>query len=94
MTISYTPQAIADLQRLREFIGIKNPRAARRAADELRAGIDKLKQFPNMGIPVPRAPNPDIVRDLFIGLYTVRYLVNGKTVTILRVWHDKEAGRS
>ena len=94
MTISYTPQAIADLQRLREFIGVKDPRAARRAADELRAGIGKLKQFPNMGIPVPRAPNPDIVRDLFIGLYTVRYLVNGKTVTILRVWHDKEAGRS
>ena len=94
MTLHYTPEAVADLRRLREFIGEKNPLAARRVALELLSGIDKLKDFPRMGLPVSRAPDPELVRDLFIGQYTVRYHVRGDDVTILRVWHDREDGRN
>ncbi len=90
MKIRYTPEAIHDLDRLREFIEIKNPVASQRVAKELLLGIDKLKVFPKMGVRVLRAPQPELVRDLFIGSYTVRYLIAKEELIILRIWHGKE----
>ena len=94
MNIFYTPEAIGDLTRLREFISEKNPYAAQRIAGELLEGINKLKVFPKMGIPVTRAPDPTIIRDLFIGSYTARYLLADDEIHILRLWHNKETERS
>ena len=90
MKISYTSEAIDDLERLRKFIEPKNPFAARRVSSELLDGIGNLRSFPKMGLPVARAPDPDTIRDLFIGQYTVRYLLGKEHVFILRVWHGKE----
>ena len=90
MKVSYTPEAIADLERLRNFIEPKNPFAARRVSSELLDGIGNLRSFPKMGLPVTRAPEPDTIRDLFIGQYTVRYLLRADLLVILRVWHGKE----
>ncbi len=90
MKISYTPEAINDLERLRRFIESKNPFAARRISSELLDGIGNLRSFPKMGLPVTRAPEPDTIRDLFIGQYTVRYLLGADHLVILRVWHGKE----
>jgi plasmid stabilization system protein ParE len=44
MNVHYTPEAINDLNRLREFISEKNPYAAQRIAGELLEGINKLSQ--------------------------------------------------
>ena len=46
-----------------------------------------------MGIQVLKAPKPEIMRDLFIGNYTIRYLINNGEIIILRLWHDKENDR-
>jgi len=90
MKIDYSPESITDLVRLREFIEKENPPAARRIANLILEGIDKLKVFPKMGLPVQRAPDPEIIRDLYIGQYTIRYLVNDESIYILRLWHAKE----
>jgi len=90
MKISYTPEAIRDLIRLREFIEQKNPQAAQRIANAIRKGIKQLKLFPNIGIEVEEAPNSEMVRDLILGNYIVRYLLKTKDVIILRIWHHKE----
>jgi toxin ParE1/3/4 len=92
--ISYTKEAIADLERLRKFIEPKNPYAARRVSSELLDGIGNLRAFPKMGLPVARAPDPDSIRDLFVGQYTVRYLIDTNRVIILRIWHGKEVERA
>lgn len=94
MNILYTPEAVDDLKRLRSFISEKNPYAAQRVAGELLEGINNLNIFPKMGIPVSRAPDPSIIRDLFIGSYTVRYLLAGEKIHILRLWHGKEIEKS
>lgn len=91
MKISYSPEAIKDLERLREFIALKNPLAAQRIANELLTGIEKLKIFPRMGVSVEKAPDPELIRDLFIEQHTVRYFFTGKEVSVLRIWHDKES---
>jgi len=93
MKIDYSPESIRDLIRLREFIEVKNPAAAKRIASELLAGIGKLKTFPRMGLPVKREPDPKVIRDLFVGQYTVRYLVSSSNIIVLRVWHGKEIGK-
>jgi toxin ParE1/3/4 len=90
MRISYTPEAIDDLRKLREFIEVKNPLAAQRVATSILKGISQLKTFPYLGVEVQQAPNPEMVRDLIIGNYIARYLIRSKKIDILRVWHHKE----
>ncbi len=90
MRISYTPESIDDLKRLRKFIAIKNPSAAQRIATSIIKGISQLKTFPYLGSEVQQAPNPEIVRDLIIGNYIARYLIRSNKINILRVWHHKE----
>ncbi len=93
MKTVFTPQSIEDLTRLREFIAIKNPGAAKRTANTLVDGIKKLKRFPYIGVQVNSAPDPEILRDLILGNYIVRYLILDKTINILRMWHHREEGR-
>ena len=93
MKISYTQEAINDLERLRKYIESKNAFAARRISSELLDGIGNLHSFPKMGLPVARAPDPEVIRDLFVGQYTVRYLLDEDHLVILRVWHGKEIGK-
>lgn len=91
MRIRFTAEAIQDLDRLRAFVEAKNPHAARRIAAELLDGIENLARFPDLGLPVRRAPDPGLIRDLFIGTYTIRYLREGSSTIVLRIWHGKEA---
>ena len=90
MNVRYSREAIEDLRRLRDFIEVKNPRAARKAASIILEGIGQLKSFPLLGAKVARAPNPESVRDLVIGNYLARYLVHEKEIYVLRIWHQRE----
>jgi plasmid stabilization system protein ParE len=90
MKVTYSPESIGDLQRVVEFVELKNHFAARRIAIDIQEGIEKLKQFPLVGLPVINAFDPEKIRDLYISNYTVRYLVENQRVHILRVWHNKE----
>lgn len=92
MKIQYSPEAIDDLIRLREFIQVKNPHAAKRVASNILSGIERLQLFPKIGLPVERAETGNI-RDLFVTNYTVRYLVDQDSIYILRIWHNKESGK-
>ena len=90
MNLRFSPEAVDDLARLRKFIEEKNPVAARRIARDLLLGMKKLKVFPEIGLKVDRAFEPQRIRDLFIGRRTVRYLIGEGEIVILRLWHSKE----
>jgi plasmid stabilization system protein ParE len=90
MKIKYSSESVEDLHRVVEFVENKNPYAARRIAIDLQEGVDKLKQFPEIGLPVLKAVDPEIIRDLYIRDYTARYLIAEDTIYILRFWHNKE----
>ena len=90
MNLRFSPEAIDDLVRLRAFVEEENPTAAQRVAKELLLGLEKLKVFPEIGLKVERALKPRRIRDLFIGKYTVRYLVGEEEIVVLRIWHGKE----
>ncbi len=91
LKLRYTPQAIADLQRLHDFLAFKNPLVARKAAIELQEAANKLKVFPKIGLPVRNCSNSDLIRDLYVGNYTIRYqVVSSEAINVLRLWHNKE----
>ena len=90
MNLRFAPEAIEDLIRLRDFIERKNPTAAQRIAKDLLPGMEKLKVFPEIGLKVERAFEPRRIRDLYIGNYTVRYLIGDGEIVVLRLWHGKE----
>jgi len=86
----YSQEAVADLQRLRDFIAEYDPAAAARIAADLVGRIENLCLFPRMGVEVERAPHPVEVRDMVFGDYIVRYSVHTQALAILRVWHHLE----
>lgn len=90
MRLLYSPEAVADLTRLRAFIAEHDPAAAGRIASELVSRIDRLCAFPAMGHGVPEAPEGDAVRDFAFGRYVVRYSVHDGALVVLRVWHHRE----
>ena len=90
MKLVYSPAALADLVRLREFIAEKNPAAAQRISRELLNKLEHLKQFPLLGTEVRQAMDTKAIRDLVVDRYVVRYLVAEKKMFILRVWHHRE----
>ena len=87
--IHFSASAVADLQRLREFIAINNSEAAARVALRIRESIGTLALFPAKGRPVEATEG---VRELIAGNYVVRYLhlEDEERIIILRVWHGKE----
>jgi len=93
MKVRYSSESIDDLHRVVEFVEEKNPFAARRIAIDLQEGVEKLKQFPKIGLPVLKASDPEQIRDLYITNYSVRYLIAEEIIYVLRIWHDKENER-
>jgi len=87
----WLPEAIADIQRLRQFIQPHNPTAARRAAQRIKEAAKRLQEHPASGRPVKGLPE---VRDLLIpfgsGNYVLRYRLVGPLVVIVHVWHSRE----
>jgi len=90
MKVKYSPESIEDLQRVLDFVEVKNPYAAQRIAIGLQEGVHRLRQFPEIGLPVSKAPDPEKIRDLYVGDYTLRYLLTEEVIYVLRVWHNKE----
>jgi len=90
MKVRYSPESIDDLQRLVDFVEKNNPYAARRIAIDLQEGVDRLKRFPEIGLPVLIASDPEKIRDLYVASYTVRYLITDKIIYVLRIWHSRE----
>jgi addiction module RelE/StbE family toxin len=90
MIVTYTPEAINDLKCLNQFLATKKATVAKKAISAILRGISQLKAYPLLGVQVQQASNPEMIRDLIIGDYIIRYLVTATEVTILRTWHHKE----
>lgn len=92
--VKYAPQAIRDLQALREFLRPKNPAAARRAGEAIVKSMQILGAQPHIGRPIEDMPTHyrAWLIDFGDSGYVARYRIDGDTGTILAVRHQKEAG--
>jgi len=90
--VIWLPEALADAERLHDFLKDKNPEAAARAVGIILDGATLLKDSPLLGRPMLDDTGR---RELFIpfaaGAYVLRYMRgDDDTVVIIRVWHSRE----
>ncbi len=92
--VIFTPAAIRDLERLRAFLRPKNPSAAKRAGEAIAQGVQALGAHPHMGRLVEELPEEyrEWLIDFGDSGYVVRYHIDDRTVAILAIRHQKEAG--
>jgi plasmid stabilization system protein ParE len=90
----WTPQALADVQRLYRFLASKNTDAARRAVQAIRQGVKVLTLQPGMGRPIDDLPIEfrEWLIDFGDSGYVARYRLEGDVIVVLAVRHQKEAG--
>ncbi|ALR07868.1 type II toxin-antitoxin system RelE/ParE family toxin (plasmid) [Xylella fastidiosa] len=92
--VIFAPEAIRNIQQLRKFLYPKNADAAKRAGEAIIRGTRMLGAQPRIGRPVDDLH--DEYREWLIDFgdsgYVARYRIDGDTVTILAVRHQKEVG--
>lgn len=93
-SLKWTPQALADVQRLHQFLADKNPDAAIRAVRTIRAGVKILASQPRIGHPVEDMDAE--YREWLIPFgqsgYLVLYRIDAEAVILLAIRHGREAG--
>lgn len=91
--IDYAPRALADLERIGDFLATADPGAARRTAALVTHAIDVLKQHPLIGRPAEAGLRELVIsrgRSGYLALYD--YDEAADRVTILGIRHQREAG--
>ncbi len=85
MRLRYTRHAHDDLVSLFEFIAKDDALAAQKVIRSIRAGIDRLLQFPSYG----RIGDVEGTRQFVVAgvPYIVIYEIEDETITILRIYH-------
>ena len=89
--ILFSPDAAADVERVREFLDINNPDAAKRALRTIFATLARVEEFPDLGRPTEDTDIRQIVIPFGAAGYIVRYTVWQSHVLVLRLWHGREA---
>jgi len=91
--IVLSPEALTDVERLRAFLDQASPGAARRAMATILMAIERLQEFPDLGMATGDADIRQIVIRFGASGYIVRYAVLAETgdILITRVWHGREA---
>ena len=91
--IHFSLEAADDLERVREFLDINNPEAAKRALRTIFAALERVEDFPELGRPTEDTDIRQIVIPFGAAGYIVRYTVlpGDGDVLILRLWHGREA---
>jgi toxin ParE1/3/4 len=91
--ILLSPDAVLDVERLRTFLDVSNPGAARRALSSIWTAIERLQEFPALGMQTADPAIRQIVIRFGASGYIVRYAIISETgdVLVTRIWHGREA---
>lgn len=82
----WSPQALRDLEAIRDYIAIDSPRYAALVVERLVAGVERLHDFPESGRVVPERNSAEI-REIIVSPYRVVYRVRPgvvETATVFR----------
>lgn len=87
--LQWSRRALADLQRLYDFLERDSRVAAARTVQSLARAPERLQENPRLGEQlfqfVPRE-----VRRILVGGYEIRYQVQAEAIVVLRLWHTRE----
>ncbi|MHB8708489.1 MAG: type II toxin-antitoxin system RelE/ParE family toxin [Desulfuromonadales bacterium] len=86
--VTWSPQALADIEAIAAFIEQDSPFYARAVVTRIVAIARQIAQFPLEGRIVPEMRDASI-RELFVFSYRVIYRVEGESATVVAVIHGK-----
>ena len=84
--ILWTPQAIEDLEAIRDYVARDSEHYAALLAERLFSSVDHLAAFPEAGRIVPEFQRPEL-RETILGSYRVVYRLRADRVEVLTVFH-------
>jgi plasmid stabilization system protein ParE len=92
--ILLSSEARSDVTRLRNFLEVKNPRAAIRAMQAIWAALQRLEQFPQSG----RATDDPRIRQIVVPFgapvtSSDTIVPDNQAILVTRIWHGREARR-
>ena len=91
-SLTFSPTALRDLDRVRAFLRNKNRAAARRALQKILTSLKNLEDNPAMGRQVE--DRSDEYRELVIPFgrdgYIAAYRYNAEVLMVLGIWHQRE----
>jgi len=89
----FLPEAVDDIDRLYNFLMLKNPVAAQKAMLAIDEGLAMLQENPFIGLKMESRPD---YHELYVPFgkssYVLRYRINQEkdTLVVVRVWHGRE----
>ena len=83
--IKWSPQAIRDVESIRDYIAQDSRRYAELTVGRLLASVERLHAFPQSGRVVPERGNPEI-REVIVGPFRVVYRYRAGVVEIATVF--------
>jgi toxin ParE1/3/4 len=89
--IRLSPDAVLDVERLRAFLDQNNLDVAQRALAQIWTAIERLQEFPALGVPTKDANVRQIVVRFGASGYIVRYVAEPDDIVITRIWHGRAA---
>ncbi|MFQ5639358.1 MAG: type II toxin-antitoxin system RelE/ParE family toxin [bacterium] len=87
--ITWTDQALEDLDAICEFIARDAPRYAQVFADRIFESVERLESFPKSGRMVPEL-EIETLREIIFGNYRIVYRITDNEVEILTVFHGSK----
>ena len=83
--ILWSPQALLDLESIRDYIARDSPRYAELVIRRLIVGVERLEAFPQSGRIVPERNTEDI-REIIVKPYRIVYRLSPELVEIVTVF--------
>ena len=83
--IKWSPQAVRDVESIRDYIAQDSPRYAQLTIERIVASVERLQAFPQSGRVVPERGDPAI-REVIVGPFRVVYRYRSGVVEIATVF--------
>ena len=87
MQVSFSLEAVADLESIERYVAEHSPAAASRLAVQLLAACDRLEFMPERGRPGQIAGTREVTT---VWPYVILYQIEAGTVEILRIRHGAQ----
>ena len=91
--IRWSPQAVRDVEAIREYIAQDSQRYAQLTVDRIIASVERLRAFPQSGRMVPERADPEI-REVIVGPFRVVYRYRSGVVDIATVFRGSRLFRT
>ncbi|HEY0328549.1 MAG TPA: type II toxin-antitoxin system RelE/ParE family toxin [Rhodopseudomonas sp.] len=90
MKLTWSMQALADLNRFAVFLQDRHPALARRIGREILRRAEIIGDYPELGRPIRSSAFRELSLAVMGATYILRYAYDDNGVVILRVFHSRE----